>query len=48
MTQTIMQVMEASATKYAALPALKTKSQGQWQTTSWAEYRAETRLSPVP
>ena len=36
--------MDASATKCAALPALKTKSHGQWQTTSWAEYRAETRL----
>lgn len=44
MAQTIMQVMDASAAKYAALPALKTKSHSQWQTTTWAEYRAETRL----
>lgn len=44
MTQTIMQVMDTSAAKYAALPALKTKSHGQWQTTTWAEYRSETRL----
>lgn len=44
MAQTIMQVMDASAAKYAALPALKTKSHGQWQTTTWAEYRTETRL----
>lgn len=44
MTQTIMQVMDASADKCAAMPALKTKSHGQWQTTSWAEYRAETGL----
>lgn len=44
MAQTIMQVMDASAAKYAALPALKTKSHSQWQTTTWAEYRTETRL----
>jgi len=44
MTQTVMAVMEASATKCATLPALKTKSHGQWQTTTWAEYRAETRV----
>jgi len=44
MAQTVMAVMEASATKCTALPALKTKSHGQWQTTSWAEYRTETRL----
>ncbi len=44
MTQTIMTVLEASAAKYAALAALKTKNQGQWQTTTWAEYRTETRL----
>lgn len=44
MTQTIMTVLEASAAKYAALAALRTKNQGQWQTTTWAEYRTETRL----
>ncbi|MBQ0719866.1 MAG: AMP-binding protein [Gammaproteobacteria bacterium] len=44
MAQTVMAVMEASAAKGAALPALRTKNHGQWQTTTWAEYRAETRL----
>ena len=44
MAQTVMAVMAASAAKYPALPALKTKRHGQWQTTSWAEYAAETRL----
>ena len=44
MTQTIMQVMDTSAAKCAALPALKTKNHGQWQTTTWTEYRAETQL----
>ncbi len=44
MAQTVMALLEASAANYPALPALKTKHQGQWQTTSWAEYRAQSRL----
>jgi len=46
MAQTVMALLEASAANYPALPALKTKikKKGRWQTTSWAEYCAETRL----
>jgi len=39
-----MTVMAASAEQFAALPALRTKHNGKWQTTSWAEYGAQTRL----
>jgi len=44
MAQTVMALFEASAADYPSLPALKTKHKAQWQTTSWAEYRAEIRL----
>ncbi len=44
MAQTVMAVMEASANKFAALPALKTKRNGHWQAITWAEYHTQTRL----
>ncbi len=44
MSKTIMAAMSASVEKFAALPALRTKNNGQWQSTTWAEYGAQTRL----
>ncbi|MBQ0719870.1 MAG: AMP-binding protein [Gammaproteobacteria bacterium] len=44
MTSTVMEAMDTCAAKFAALPALRSKIKGQWQTVTWAEYHAQIRL----
>ncbi|OUS14188.1 hypothetical protein A9Q89_01465 [Gammaproteobacteria bacterium 53_120_T64] len=39
-----MAALAASTSEFAALPALRHKSNGQWQTLSWADYGSQTRL----
>lgn len=39
MACTIMDVMEATAARFAHKPALKAKQNGHWKTTTWKEYR---------
>ena len=43
--QTVMQVFSQTAKTHGPRPALKVKRGGAWQTTSWSEYEAQTRLA---
>jgi len=42
---TVMEVMEATATKYGDQPALRHKQHGTWRTTTWSEYRNHVRAA---
>ncbi len=42
---TVMQVFEATADKHSSKPAMKVKVNGDWQTTSWTEYRTQVRAA---
>ncbi|MEC9408246.1 MAG: AMP-binding protein [Pseudomonadota bacterium] len=43
MSRTVIQVFEETAARCGDLPALKTKVNGVWQATSWAQYRRNVR-----
>jgi len=45
MHSTVMEVLEACAIRHGAQPALLDKQGGQWQTTSWQEYRDQVRAT---
>jgi long-subunit acyl-CoA synthetase (AMP-forming) len=42
--ETVSEVLERTARTHADRPALKAKRDGQWQSTSWKEYRDQARL----
>ena len=44
MARTVMEVMESTAKKWGSFPALKSKINGKWQTVTWEDYRAQSRL----
>ena len=44
MARTVMEVMEATATRYGPLPALSSKVNESWQSISWSDYRTQVRL----
>lgn len=43
MKSTVMEVFDKTAKEHADRPALKVKRNGQWVTTTWAEYRDQVR-----
>ena len=43
MGETVIDLLARTASAHAARPALRTKRQGSWQTTSWQEYRELAR-----
>ena len=43
--RTVMQALEEAARRFADLPALRAREEGQWQTTTWAEYHAQVRMT---
>ena len=43
--RTVMEVFEETAAKRTSAPALKVKRGGNWQTTTWSEYRDAVRLA---
>ncbi len=43
--RTVMQVFEETATKNSSKPAMKQKVNGQWQTTTWSDYRDKVRIA---
>lgn len=43
--RTVMQVMEATASKHGDKPALRHKKGGTWHTTTWSEYRSQVRAA---
>ena len=45
MSRTVIQVFEETAARCGDLPALKTKINGVWQATSWADYRRNVRTT---
>lgn len=44
MSRTVMDVLEQTARDYGIQPAMKVKRDGRWKTTTWREYRDQTRL----
>ncbi len=40
MARTVMETLDATTRRYAALPALRERRGGSWEETTWAEYRA--------
>ena len=45
MPETIMQVLERTARENGERPAMRVKKDGQWQTTTWKEYRDQAYLA---
>jgi long-subunit acyl-CoA synthetase (AMP-forming) len=45
MAETVLQVFERTARDNAGRPALRVKTGGQWQTTTWKEYRDQAFLA---
>ena len=41
--RTVMQVFEETANKHSSQPAMKVKRDGNWQATTWGEYRDQVR-----
>ncbi len=41
--QTVIEVLESTARRLGARPALRVKRGGEWRTTSWTDYAAEVR-----
>ncbi|HET9765836.1 MAG TPA: AMP-binding protein [Thermoanaerobaculia bacterium] len=41
--QTVIEVLESTARRQGARPALRVKRGGEWRTTSWTDYAAEVR-----
>jgi long-subunit acyl-CoA synthetase (AMP-forming) len=45
MPETVLQVLERTAREHAGRPAMRVKTGGQWQTTTWQEYREQAFLA---
>jgi long-subunit acyl-CoA synthetase (AMP-forming) len=45
MPETVLQVLERTAREHAGRPAMRVKSGGRWQTTTWKEYREQALLA---
>jgi long-subunit acyl-CoA synthetase (AMP-forming) len=45
MTQTVIEVLESTASRFGARPALREKRDGAWQVTTWEEHRRQVRLA---
>jgi long-subunit acyl-CoA synthetase (AMP-forming) len=45
MPETVLQVLERTAREHAGRPAMRVKTGGPWQTTTWQEYREQALLA---
>ena len=45
MPETVLQALERTAREHAGRPAMRVKTGGQWQTTTWKEYREQALLA---